>query len=113
METSNISHGPFVLRLDKNNPNWNREINLVLFFIKHVEQWSNNMLQIRGTLLFNDVLDALRLERTKEGALLGWGNSSQGVVLRTSVVDDAVEITIRPEVEVWSMLPSSSLAESS
>lgn len=48
----------------------NAEINYT--FIKAQEKYINDLVQTRGHAFLNEALDALGLERTKEGAIVGW-----------------------------------------
>ena len=69
---------------DDQNANWCRnDPDSTLLFIKLVQNASTQRLQAKGFLLLNDVYDALGLERTKDGAVVGWvvdGENSDGYV---------------------------------
>lgn len=41
-------------------------------FIRSQQRYINDLVQVRGHAFLNEALDALGLERTKEGAILGW-----------------------------------------
>lgn len=43
-----------------------------LVFLKTVQQWCTDELRAKGVLTLNDVHDALGLDRTKAGAVVGW-----------------------------------------
>ena len=45
---------------------------MAMAFLKTQERWANDMLQIRGHVMLNEVYDMLGMERTKEGCVVGW-----------------------------------------
>lgn len=57
---------------DETNVNWTKDPQSNYLFLKGVQQHMNNMLQIRGHVFLNDVLDSLRMPRCREGAITGW-----------------------------------------
>jgi Family of unknown function (DUF6353) len=64
---------------DEANTNWTRDPLANYLFLKGVQSHMNNLLQIRGHVFLNDVYDALRMERCREGAIAGWvWNSDRG-----------------------------------
>lgn len=63
--------------------NWTKSPSQNYSFLMGVQQHSNHLLQARGHLFLNEVLDALRLPRTPEGAVMGWvldGKNGDGYV---------------------------------
>lgn len=61
---------PYVF--DKHNPNWTRNHEHNLFFIRAVLNNKIDVLRARGHVLLNDVYDALGAPRTVAGAVFGW-----------------------------------------
>ncbi len=57
---------------DPSNVNWKNSPEYNLSYVKCQETFANQMLFARGHVLLNDVLDSMGIERTKEGAVLGW-----------------------------------------
>jgi len=51
---------------------WNPQPEYNLAFLKSQQNYMNDRLQAKGHLFLNEVYDALGLERTKEGAVVGW-----------------------------------------
>jgi hypothetical protein len=63
----------YVFFYDKNNHNWkNTAPDYNLMFVKAQETYANQLLSTRGHVLLNDVLDSLGMDRTHEGAVVGW-----------------------------------------
>lgn len=63
---------PYSALFDQHNQNWNDIPEYNLLFLRSVQLWSNQRLNAWGHLLLNDVFDALGMERTKAGCLVGW-----------------------------------------
>lgn len=57
---------------DETNPNYKRDPQLNLSFLKGVERYMNERLRLRGHLFLNEVYDALDIPRTTYGQCLGW-----------------------------------------
>ena len=57
---------------DQFNHNWKNSPEMNLFFLKIQQTMLNDMLKARGHVLLNDVYDALGMDRTREGCVLGW-----------------------------------------
>lgn len=57
---------------DDSNSNWSNDPETNLFFLKTHQTYLNNQLQARGHVLLNDVFDALDMERTEAGCVVGW-----------------------------------------
>lgn len=54
------------------NPEYNR------YLLMSTQRWANDVLYSQGHLFLNEVLDALGLERTSTGALVGWVRNGKG-----------------------------------
>lgn len=57
---------------DEFNKNWNPTPEFNLFFLRGQQNYLNDLLQVRGHVLLNDVYDALGMERTTPGMIVGW-----------------------------------------
>lgn len=57
---------------DEKNVNWKNSPEYNLSYVNCQQTFANQMLFARGHVFLNDVLDGLGIERTKEGAILGW-----------------------------------------
>jgi hypothetical protein len=57
---------------DETNVNWERKPEYTLLFLKNVQNYANDFLQVRGHVFLNDVYDRLGFPRTSEGQVVGW-----------------------------------------
>ena len=57
---------------DEYCPNWTKDAEYNLSFLKMQQAHANNMLQLKGYLFLNEVYDMLGLPRTKAGQVVGW-----------------------------------------
>lgn len=62
----------FNVKFDGANPHFSNDGEINLMFLRSVQNHMNNLLQVRGHLFLNEVLDELSIPRTYEGQLLGW-----------------------------------------
>jgi len=63
--------------------NWSPQSEYNLTFLKTVQNYWNDMLQIRGHVFLNEVYDGLGLERSQAGAIVGWvkdGNTGDNYI---------------------------------
>ena len=58
--------------------NWEGNSDYNFTFLRMTESWMNDLLNSRGHVFLNEVLDALGLKRTREGAVVGWVKGSGG-----------------------------------
>lgn len=63
---------PFSRVFDETSSQWQKDAELNNVYIKAQEIYHNHLLQARGHVFLNEVYDALGLERSKEGAVVGW-----------------------------------------
>lgn len=70
------------------NKNWNPTHELNLMFIKGVQNNLNDNLRTKGHVFLNEAYDALGLERTKAGAVMGW------LWGRTDISDDEIDFGV-------------------
>lgn len=57
---------------DENSKNWNTTTSYNQFFVQAQQNYMNDLLRVRGHVFLNEVYDALGLERSKAGAVVGW-----------------------------------------
>lgn len=63
---------------DESNPNWVRNAEYNLMFLKGVQSHMNDTLRVKRWVLLNDVYDAIGIPRTREGAIVGWVIGNEG-----------------------------------
>lgn len=78
-ETVNVADGidpskysPYAKIFDETHPDWIKDAEQNMFYLKVRQSQANDMLKARGHLFLNEVYDLLGFERTKAGAVVGW-----------------------------------------
>jgi len=68
-----MPHGSIYARcFDETNQNWNKTHMYNQMFLASQQQYCNDKLRAQGHLFLNEVYDMLGMERSKEGAVVGW-----------------------------------------
>ena len=57
---------------DNRSTSWSPQPEYNLLFLRSQQNYANERLQARGHVLLNDVYDALGLDRSPEGCVVGW-----------------------------------------
>lgn len=57
---------------DCGNTGWTKDPEANLMFLRHQEQYANDILKTRGHLFLNEVYDMLGIPRTSAGQIVGW-----------------------------------------
>lgn len=57
---------------DESSRNWQRAPGYNQMFLRAQQNYANDLLRARGHVFLNEVYDMLGLERSKEGAVVGW-----------------------------------------
>lgn len=70
--TSDGQMGTTTFVFDDTNPNWQGTQEYNKMFLGTQEDILNDLLRLRGHVFLNEVLDKLGMDRTKEGAVMGW-----------------------------------------
>ena len=63
---------------DEMCPDWKRNPEYNLIFLRAQQNWANDLLQARGHVFLNEVYDMLGIPRTKAGAVVGWVIGHEG-----------------------------------
>lgn len=63
---------PYAKFFDEYNPNWAKNADYNLMFLRSQQMSANDMLHARGHVFLNEVYDMLGMDRTKAGATVGW-----------------------------------------
>lgn len=62
----------YAVYFDKASRNYDNNLDYNYMFLKAQQSYANDILQSRGHLYLNEVLDSLDLPRTKAGQIVGW-----------------------------------------
>lgn len=57
---------------DVGNPNWEKDAEFNLMFLKRQQDYANDKLKAKGHLFLNEVYDMLGIPRTRAGQCVGW-----------------------------------------
>ncbi len=57
---------------DQNNPNWDRNPQFSMMFLRAQQNILNDLLHTRGHVFLNEVYNALGFDHTPEGSIIGW-----------------------------------------
>lgn len=63
---------PYARIFDEYSRNWQKDAELNRIFLQCQQQYANHLLKARGHIFLNEVYDALGLERSRAGAVVGW-----------------------------------------
>ena len=63
---------------DDGNTNWTSFPNQNFIFLKAQQQYMNDLLHARGHLFLNEVYDAIGIDRTAQGQVVGWVSGANG-----------------------------------
>lgn len=65
-------YSPYAKIFDETHPDWHKDPEQNLYYLKARQSQANDMLRARGHLFLNEVYDLLGFPRTKAGAIVGW-----------------------------------------
>lgn len=68
----------FAKFFDETNPNYQKNAEYNLLFLKCQQTYANDLLHSRGHIFLNDVYDSLGIPRTKAGCNVGWAVTKDG-----------------------------------
>lgn len=81
---ANLGASPYSRVFDAGSSgSWSSDPNINRIFLRHQENYLNDLLHSRGHLFLNEVYDALGFKRSKAGAVVGWvakGGEGDGFV---------------------------------
>lgn len=63
---------------DEGSPDWSSSPEQNLYFLKHQQNYANDLLQARGHVFLNEVYDMLGIPRSEAGCVVGWSLKSDG-----------------------------------
>jgi len=71
-------HSPYARFFDEMSINWEKNAELNRIFVQCQQSYMNQLLHARGHVFLNEVYDALGLERSQAGAIVGWVRQGDG-----------------------------------
>jgi Family of unknown function (DUF6353) len=71
-------HSPYARFFDEMSINWERNAEINRIFVQCQQSYMNQLLHARGHVFLNEVYDALGLERSQAGAVVGWVREGNG-----------------------------------
>lgn len=84
------SISPYARIFDEGNRNWVGNYNYNQMFISCQQKWANDLLHARGHVFLNEVYDMLGMERSREGAVVGWIRGHGDDYIDFGVFDDDI-----------------------
>lgn len=66
------TYSPYAKFFDESNPNWDKDPEINLTFLRKNQNYFNDQLRINGHVFLNEVYDALGIPKTKAGQIVGW-----------------------------------------
>ena len=67
-----ILPSPYARFFDEFNPNWSKTPEYNLLFLRAQQDWANDRLRAYGFVFLNEVYEALGMERSQAGQIVGW-----------------------------------------
>ena len=67
-----LSHSQYARFFDNGNEGWEKDPEYNLMYLRHQQNYANELLRSRGYVFLNDVYDMLDIRRTKAGQIVGW-----------------------------------------
>lgn len=65
-------YSPYARIFDESHPQWTKNAEMNLYYLKARQSQATDMLRSRGHLFLNEIYDMLGFPRTKAGAVVGW-----------------------------------------
>lgn len=75
------------VEFDQMSQGWHSDKEVSLLFLKHTAAYLNNVMAIRGYVFLNEVYDALGVDRTSLGGVVGWSLDNP-LPITINVVDE-------------------------
>lgn len=90
-------YSPYARIFDESHPQWTKDAEMNLYYLKARQAQATDMLRARGHLFLNEVYDMLGFPRTKAGAVVGWLYDPRRPELGDSYVDFGMYEVQRPK----------------
>ncbi len=89
-------YSPYARIFDESHPQWTKNAEMNLYYLKARQAQATDMLRTRGHLFLNEVYDMLGFRRTKAGAVVGWLYDPKRSELGDTYVDFGMYEVRRP-----------------
>lgn len=102
VQRRNVAHidskSDFVRYFTKSNPNWNRNPEMIEFFLNGQQRYANDLLHSKRYLTLNEVYRMLGFEETKAGMVVGWSYNPKNPIGDNYVQFDVNRVEIVTEL---------------
>lgn len=78
VDPANIPPSPYARFFDESSRNWTKTAEYNLLFLRSQQDWANDRLRAYGYVFLNEVYEALGLERSQAGQIVGWKQNGNG-----------------------------------
>lgn len=78
IDLGSLLPSPYARYFDPTSVNWVKEAEYNMMFLRAQEKWANDRLTAVGYLYLNEVYEALGLDRSDAGQLVGWKKDKNG-----------------------------------
>jgi uncharacterized membrane protein len=78
VDLGNVLPSPYARFFDPTSQNWVKTPEYNMIFLRAQEKWANDRLRMYGYLFLNEVYEALGLERSQGGQMVGWKLDKDG-----------------------------------
>ena len=68
----NLEHSEYAKFFDEGCPDWQKDPEFNLMYLRKQQEWANECLRNKGHLFLNEVYDMLGIPRTQAGQVVGW-----------------------------------------
>jgi hypothetical protein len=78
IDLDDVMPSPYARFFDEFSTNWSKTPEYNMMFLRSQQQWANDRLNAFGFIFLNEVYEALGLERSQAGQIVGWKLKGNG-----------------------------------
>lgn len=78
IDWTDVLPSPYARFFDEYNPHWSKTPEYNMLFLRSQQQWANDRLHAYGFIFLNEVYEALGMERSQAGQVVGWKLNGNG-----------------------------------
>lgn len=78
IDTGDVMPSPYARFFDEVSPNWTRNPEYNLLFLRSQQDYANDRLKAHGFVFLNEVYESLGFPRSQAGQVVGWKINSEG-----------------------------------